>query len=327
MPTYKDDILRRVSVDRSDDPYDFENLMIGRGQKYTHPLWHSRRVQKGLCGVLTAIIIVGMTVGITQSNKKAGLPDWEGQLSESEAGDDGGHSQITFGGMPNGYYPASDSEEGAEVRYNITRDKFKPLRYDRSNGWEGTTFEEAVTFCGGKTAYELCPTEAVCPNGPDNPPMFGTQDAFGFVPVITRLNEWVQVGPENTCIEYSHTHGETPSWGFGGGNDKWTASVMCCLGDKELNNVGYEMVSEKYKPKEFDRNKGWAGSSYAEASEHCQGIDGYALCNYDYLCPFGPTTDSVVGTKNVPNVWVAINDNFNDWVNIGQDNACVSTGH
>ena len=49
-----------------------------------------------------------------------------------------------------------------------------PVWYDRSSGWDGTTYREAVGFCSSLgEGTELCPYEAYCPEGARHIPLNG----------------------------------------------------------------------------------------------------------------------------------------------------------
>ena len=53
------------------DITDYESQMLSRGQKYTHPWCHSRRVKRGLCILVSVCALIGLSVGITKNNKKS----------------------------------------------------------------------------------------------------------------------------------------------------------------------------------------------------------------------------------------------------------------
>ena len=63
-----------------------------------------------------------------------------------------------------------------KVSYEETSKLYQPREFDRSTGWEGKTYHEAVTFCQGIEGYNLCAYEAVCPMGPDMEPLGGIKD-------------------------------------------------------------------------------------------------------------------------------------------------------
>lgn len=61
------------------------------------------------------------------------------------------------------------TEASANPRLNATKEEMTmerrgPKWFNRKSGWNGTTYDEAVTFCS--TAHlELCPFDAYCPGG------------------------------------------------------------------------------------------------------------------------------------------------------------------
>ena len=49
-----------------------------------------------------------------------------------------------------------DSGEEDAVLYQMAAEGYHPRSYDRSKGWLGQSFEEALDFCDGVEGYELC---------------------------------------------------------------------------------------------------------------------------------------------------------------------------
>ena len=116
--------------------------------------------------------------------------------------------------------------------YEVTAAKYLPLEFDRSKGWNGRTFIEALQFCGEMSGYEICPYAAICPMGPDTQPLGGVKDEIkgSWAPILDGANDWVHIGVENQCIKYSNQHGKPPSWSITGvGNEEITRHIFCCL--------------------------------------------------------------------------------------------------
>jgi len=181
--------------------------------------------------------------------------------------------------------------------YKFAQIKSQPLSFDRSQGWVGKTYPEAVEFCGAveegpEGPYELCPYDAVCPLGPDSEPLMGalgddvTTDAW--LPVIDTTNGWIQVGQADSCIAYSHEHMDKPDWGMSGeGSEEFTRNIMCCLHQEENTGeegaISYQVAVSKYHPHFYDRWHGWKGQTFEAALDFCDGIEGYELCPYGTL--------------------------------------------
>jgi hypothetical protein len=127
----------------------------------------------------------------------------------------------------------SDTNWEQTMFEGVNNAEYEPTWYSRSTGWDGTTFAEALQFCGSKESI-LCPFEAVCPNGPDHAPDGGEKLApeggVAWTPIILedQTNEWVGVSHSMQCIKYTNVHKTPPSWGIGGDNEAETRYVACC---------------------------------------------------------------------------------------------------
>jgi len=83
--------------------------------------------------------------------------------------------------------------------------------YDRSTGWGGLTYNDALTFCD-RVQRVICPYQAICPNGEENPPygeVNADNDDNSWVPINNPPYEWVQVGKYKTCEVFSNVHKRT----------------------------------------------------------------------------------------------------------------------
>ena len=111
------------------------------------------------------------------------------------------------------------SESQAAAEY-ARAESHHPTWYNRSHGWTGTTYIEALEFCteGGK---QLCPYEVYCPTGPHHIPLGGYRggtdgsdaESSSRAPISNVINGWVQVGSKNPCVQYTILNDE-------GGSDK-----------------------------------------------------------------------------------------------------------
>ncbi|KAL3823016.1 hypothetical protein ACHAXA_005204 [Cyclostephanos tholiformis] len=128
----------------------------------------------------------------------------------------------------------SDSGTGGEV----TTTQLYPVWYDRSTGWEGRTYDEAVSFCEslGSGEHQLCNYETYCPMGSGNAPFSGglnetTWSESTWAPLGDAYNHWVQLGNLNemVCTKFDSYTNENPSWGISGeASYKFTGYLMCC---------------------------------------------------------------------------------------------------
>ena len=125
-------------------------------------------------------------------------------------------------------------------------DFYRPKWFDSNSGWIGSTYSDAKAFCksmprddnsGSGETLHLCPSEAVCPNGPrETKPLFIQLDAFDEVqwaPISDSENGWIMVGTlvgqeEFTCHTYQEIFQHDPEWGLDGSSPAVVKHVLCC---------------------------------------------------------------------------------------------------
>lgn len=127
-----------------------------------------------------------------------------------------------------------------ETLEEIMKDVVKPVWFDKSEGWNGGSYDDAESFCQSKDGREVCPYNAYCPYGSGKPVMGGHRHDFDrlgeqWAPVGGSLaNNWVMIGQKyqntaTTCMTFDWLEGSSPgSWG---GNDAMSALkqfIMCC---------------------------------------------------------------------------------------------------
>ena len=178
-----------------------------------------------------------------------------------------------------------------------------PSVFTREEGWEGFSSSAAIDFCGGK-GLSLCSYEAVCPLGEGNPP-FVMATHFTWVP-ISDGSDWVAIGEQRTCEQWSKTHEESPPWADAGeAIEEITRTVYCCESDNPARNAeiptedtisntiedsgsiqsipastsglseqqAYNYVGKTYAPVWFDRSSGWEGTTYEAAVQFCLSLE------------------------------------------------------
>ena len=105
--------------------------------------------------------------------------------------------------------------------------QFLPHMFDKSTGWEGTTYEAAETFCSSTIhGYGLCPYEGICPMGKDSEPIISYQEGKSvWVPIIApdAHHEFAQISANKPCFRYSDLYGSETTWPSGN-----TSFVTCC---------------------------------------------------------------------------------------------------
>ena len=119
------------------------------------------------------------------------------------------------------------TKNGGKDKYTVDYDEtqyfysevsrtYKPRWFDRTSGWSGHTYLEAVAFCDTTENHVLCPYDAICPLGHDQPPIYGerissSQTIESWTPYLSDdVNTWVQVGPNDKCVKYDYMHGTNP---------------------------------------------------------------------------------------------------------------------
>ena len=195
-------------------------MQLARGQKYTHPWFHSKRVKRGICVFIGLCALIGLSVGITKNNKDKKMDLLEGEMvnSSTETKLDSEEGKGVFNGVEwdeteiMSGMTTNDEKEGEEASewknspkfqinklYEDAAMKYKPLEFNRKKGWKGQSYTEALIFCGQKPGYGVCPYEAICPNGSDDEPLGGyknderDEDEWNWMPISNSPNDWVSV--------------------------------------------------------------------------------------------------------------------------------------
>jgi len=123
------------------------------------------------------------------------------------------------------------SQGELDDKYNQSETEFNPVGYDRSSGWDGQTYRDALLFCASKNSKIPCPYEALCPHGSDGPPVGGEKDGVNgvWVPIMDSANSWLQIGWKDTCMKYIDLKPHPPAWGLTGkDNEGITRHIKCC---------------------------------------------------------------------------------------------------
>ncbi|KAL7519187.1 hypothetical protein ACHAWX_003976 [Stephanocyclus meneghinianus] len=61
-----------------------------------------------------------------------------------------------------------------EMIYEYMAQQFKPIAFNREQGWDGQTYSSAIKFCATKGSKIPCAYEVLCPMGPGGMPIEGT---------------------------------------------------------------------------------------------------------------------------------------------------------
>jgi len=219
--------------------------------RYKYPIFRTKKFKQAMlyCGVLLLVLLICVSIISAVSNgfeevhhKNApGLPDWkeEDDWREKQKEDwekDHNVDDVNVGGHdPAKVGITSQQQQDENELFQRVSAAYRPVWYDRSTGWSGQTYAEALTWCDSHDHYIPCPYEVYCPN--ETTLLAGIMDKDGesWAPVINADNEWVQVGNAagRECDLYSTLYGKPPDWGSeendgGLDNEEITRHIMCC---------------------------------------------------------------------------------------------------
>ncbi|KAL3801043.1 hypothetical protein HJC23_002336 [Cyclotella cryptica] len=319
-----------------------------RKVRYTHPILHSFKDKRCIAGLAVAAALLAIILGVTLSRKPEG-DNWESELKNViTKQEDKLHDML--------HADESSLTDGSEVltqaqreseEYQRVVETYKPLWYERGDGWDGQSYDEAILFCASNSRI-LCPYEAYCPLGPSTVPLGGGQRASqSWAPLIDNENGW--------CKEWKDMYTGSPSWGeTGAGSEIITEHIMCCAshvidgkqrpgaqqtstttteapvepGDTNWEQVLYQNVSnQKYKPTWYSRSTGWDGQTHIEALKFCA-LKKSILCPFEAICPDGAQKSPYGGDKLAPAggvAWTPIvaTDQENEWVGVSKTMTCI----
>ena len=110
--------------------------------------------------VLTILVVV--VVVVSNAKKRAPLPDWETELAESEATATASPSEfdpeMSAPGTADMDAEIADLEpavtQAKKNGYKIVSERFQPSFYDRSAGWTGRRYVDALSFFQESNYYK-----------------------------------------------------------------------------------------------------------------------------------------------------------------------------
>jgi len=230
-------------------------------------------------------------------------------------------------------------DQEIQTIYKDISEKYHPVSFDRSQGWRGQTYGDALVFCAKQNSKIPCPYEVTCPLGDKGLPIGGATDGMNgdWVPIMDTPNGWVNIGEKNTCVKYNDIRPHPPEWGLSGEeNEALTRHIKCC---DEPEGVGPSLdkgssvsamstqekdVLHNMHPLWFHRKDGYHGTTHEEAELFCKTIGDMQLCPAEAYCPNGSTTKSkpLFLHSNVyqGESWAPVHknaDSGNNWINIG----------
>ena len=224
-------------------------------RRYKYPVFRSKKFRKALCygaiviliGMVTVSIASAITNGFEQARRQKSppLPDYEAdeewrEKQKEEWEEEHGEKYTGYNNVA-AVVPdvtnANNIEDAMPPPPASKHDKllqsisaaYRPIWFDRSTGWKGQSYQEALDFCGSYNQYIPCPYEVYCPQNKEL--ISGVMDHEGesWAAVINMHNEWVQVGTDNECELFTDKYGKEPDWGVNGGNNEMiTRHIMCC---------------------------------------------------------------------------------------------------
>jgi hypothetical protein len=215
---------------------------------YQYPMFRSKRVRRCLLYSMTLILFGLICVALVSSisngfetirlRNTPPLPeDWRDELDWSVKQKDEwekNHAQNNVNNIADTQQTTATQTMNMTQLYHKISAAHRPVWYDRSTGWTGRTWDDAITFCNAHDNNIPCPYEVYCPN--EKTLLSGIMDTDGvsWAPIMNAHNEWVQVGIGGTeCALYSQLHnGQHPTWGEDGSSmintEANTRHIMCC---------------------------------------------------------------------------------------------------
>ena len=187
--------------------------------RYRYPIFRSKKFKQAMLyfAALLLFLLVSVSIisavsnGFEEVRRKNAppLPDWKGE--------------------DNWQMKQKVEWETKTELFEKVSAAYRPVWYDRSTGWKGQTYDEAMSWCKSYLNYIPCPYEVYCPD--EKTLLSGVMEKGGesWAPVINAKNEWVQVGGAGEpCALYSMLYGSHPAWGKNGARDEVTRNIMCC---------------------------------------------------------------------------------------------------
>ena len=299
-----------------------------RSTRYKYPIFRSKKFKLGILYVtiLLLILLIGVAIisaitngyeNVRLKKNEPPLPDWheDDEWREKQKEDwvhDHPNEAATTGRFDT--HPGITSKQKL---FQKVSNAYQPVWYDRSSGWTGQTYSEALTWCDSHDSYIPCPYKVYCPDqkslilSNDGLSSIMDRDGESWAPVSNADNEWVEISSKaGACDLYSERNdGEHPEWGINGdNNEEITRHILCCrehplqegddsssMNDQKADGEHviqassppvdwhiFEAASKKYEPVWFDRDKGWKGQTYQESLDFCaKQMNGYMPCPLD----------------------------------------------
>ena len=199
--------------------------------------------------------------------------------------------------------PISPTRPSDQDLYEAINLSMRPKWYNRSSGWRGGTFKNAVEFCSS-VLRQPCPYTAYCPAGEDKHPLGGTKDRQELWSPFSP-NEFVSIGLNQTC-----KHEKTPLGVLG--HNETSIYLACCEkphGSNDLSefdrppsmeddldekhaagsyHAEMMLVKARFRPRWYSSSDGWEASTPEEGIRFCKSRASEAtLCGYEAYCPGG----------------------------------------
>lgn len=122
------------------------------------------------------------------------------------------------------------------------KDVWDPVWFSTSDGWDGGSYPEAIDFCRQNIPNgELCPYQAICPNGVSTNPFMSDEisstESEQWVPTRQGVYSYILVsfaagdteeGSETLCDGYENINGENPTFGENDSDKEKKQYLLCC---------------------------------------------------------------------------------------------------
>jgi len=125
----------------------------------------------------------------------------------------------------------------------IVQEDFQPIWYSWQDGWNGSSWNDAIQFCSEQGGKDLCPYMAHCPNGDGESVIGGHGYDFDregelWAPA-SEPDSWVMIGQKyqnsaTTCMTSENLEGPLiTDWGQEPGSKNTRKHIMCCRPDPD----------------------------------------------------------------------------------------------
>ena len=192
-----------------------------RSTRYKYPIFRSKKFKLGILYVtiLLLILLIGVAIisaitngyeNVRLKKNEPPLPDWhEDDEWREKQKEDWVHEHPNEAAGA-GRFDAHPGITSKQKLFQKVSAAYQPVWYDRSSGWTGQTYSEALTWCDSHDSYIPCPYEVYCPDqkslilSNDGLSSLMDRDGESWAPVSNADNEWVEISSKAGACNAAH---------------------------------------------------------------------------------------------------------------------------